>query len=87
MSLNGVKKHLPLWFDDGNVILIAEDIGFCVYRGVLARQSEVFRDTFQMPQPTAVEGAEMDIPVVHLDDDSAEEVAIMLRVLFTSGHK
>lgn len=87
MALNGVTKHPHLWFDDGNVILIAEDTGFCVYRGVLARQSEVFQHTFQMPLPTAVEGVEMGIPVVHLDDDSAEEVATMLRVLFTSGHR
>ena len=87
MSLNGVKKHPHLWFDDGNVILIAEGTGFCVYRGVLARQSEVFRDTVEIPHPTAVGGDEMDIPVACLDDDNAEEVAIMLRVLFTSGHK
>lgn len=87
MALNGVTKHPNLWFDDGNVVLIAESTGFCVYRGVLARQSEVFQDTFQMPLPTAFGDVEMNIPIVYLHDDSAEEIAIMLRVLFTSGHR
>lgn len=87
MALEGITRHPDLWYDDGSVILIAEDTGFRVYRGVLARHSEVFRDTFQIPQSTAVDATEQDCLVVHLSDDGAEEVTIMLNILFTSGHR
>ena len=87
MALEGITRHSDLWFDDGNVILIAEGIGFRVYRGVLARQSEVFRDTFEIPQSTAVHATGPDCPIVHLSDDGAEEVTVMLNILFTSGHR
>lgn len=87
MALKGITRHPDLWFDDGSVILIAEDTGFRVYRGVLARHSEVFRDTFQIPQSTAVDITEEYCLVVHLSDDSAEEITIMLNILFTSGHR
>ncbi|KAI0091069.1 hypothetical protein BDY19DRAFT_933534 [Irpex rosettiformis] len=86
MALEGITRHPNLWFEDGNVILIAEDIGFRVYRGVLARQSEVFRDTFQIPQPAAVENDLQDCAIVRLSDDSAEEIAIVLNILYNGGH-
>ncbi|KAG8906931.1 hypothetical protein FRB99_005705 [Tulasnella sp. 403] len=41
------------YHEDGNLILIAGDVKFRVYSGMLARRSEVFRDMFSMPQPTS----------------------------------
>ena len=41
------------WFDDGNLILRAEhNVCFKVHRGMLARQSEVFKNMLTFPQPS-----------------------------------
>ncbi len=87
MSLEGISKHPDLWFEDGNTILIAETTGFCVYRGVLARHSEVFRDMFQIPQPPTADGSPEGYRIVHLSDDGADEVAIVLELLFGLGDR
>lgn len=39
-------RHSGLWFGDGNVILQTDDLQFRVYKGVLAKNSVVFRDMF-----------------------------------------
>ena len=46
-------EHGEPWFDDGNLILQAEhNVCFKVHRGMLARQSEVFKDMLAIPQPS-----------------------------------
>ncbi|KAI6148828.1 hypothetical protein BKA82DRAFT_996951 [Pisolithus tinctorius] len=77
------KEHLNPWFDDGNVILVAEGKCFKVYQGMLSVHSPIFRDMLSCPQPVGQE--EMDgegCPVVHLRHDSASEVQQVLRALF-----
>lgn len=71
-----------IWFEDGNIVLQAEATLFKVYRGVLAKNSAVFKSILSIPQPpsgtdAAVEGC----PVVHLSD-SAVDVAVVLLALF-----
>ena len=41
-----MKHDDEFWFDDGNLILVARDTGFKIYRGLLAAQSSVFADMF-----------------------------------------
>ncbi|KAI0091090.1 hypothetical protein BDY19DRAFT_933662 [Irpex rosettiformis] len=81
------QKHFDLWFEDGNVVLVAENTGFRVYRGILARDSEVFRDMFLLPQPSSlpVEDTYEGCPLVRLADDNADEVAKALTILFDGG--
>lgn len=77
------KEHLDPWFDDGNIILVAEGKCFKVYRGMLSLHSPIFKDMFSCPQP--VDQEEMDgegCPVIHLQHDSASEVQHVLRALF-----
>ncbi|RPD55035.1 hypothetical protein L227DRAFT_332951 [Lentinus tigrinus ALCF2SS1-6] len=74
-ALNGVQPDPDLWFDDGNVVVIAQQTGFRVHRGPLSRHSEMFRDMFSVPQPANCESQalfeEMDgCPVVHVTDTS-----------------
>ncbi|TCD67811.1 hypothetical protein EIP91_011939 [Steccherinum ochraceum] len=70
-----------LWYDDGNIILIAEDgVGFRVYKGILSQWSEVFRDMFTVPQPVDAEKWE-GCAVVHLSDSSCSLIRV-LRILF-----
>ncbi|KAH8103339.1 hypothetical protein BXZ70DRAFT_720838 [Cristinia sonorae] len=61
------ERYESLWFEDGNIIIVAGQFGFRVYRGLPALRSPVFKDLFSLPQS---EGAEtMDgCAVVRLHD-------------------
>lgn len=73
-----------IWYEDGNVILQAEDTQYKVYRGILVKSSSVFHDMFSFPQPPAGDGELIDgCPVVRLSD-AAEEVQYVLQALFES---
>lgn len=73
-----------IWYEDGNVILQAEDTQYKVHRGILVKSSSVFHDMFSFPQPPAGDGELIDgCPVVRLSD-AAEEVQYVLQALFES---
>ncbi|EPT05797.1 hypothetical protein FOMPIDRAFT_1057394 [Fomitopsis schrenkii] len=59
------------WFEDGSVVLIAQNIGFRVYRELLTLRSEVFRDLFGLPQPQSEESQLVcGCPLIHVSDTS-----------------
>ncbi len=78
-----------LWFDDGNLVLIAGGVQFCVYKGLLTSQSAVFKDMLSLPQPASDDASLQDDSTsliratVHLSD-SPEDLRHFLRA-FTSG--
>jgi len=67
-------KRSTFWFDDGNVILQAENTQFRVHRSLMSLHSNVFKDMFSMPQPTdtmtmrSVDGC----PVITLFDKASD---------------
>ena len=80
VSLSGsVKRDQELWFEDGNIVLLARDTAFRVYRGLLTRHSVIFRDLFSMAQPSSAETME-SCPVVHISD-SPDDLRYLLRPL------
>ena len=82
-----MKQDEEFWFDDGTVILVARDIEFRVYRGVLAGLSSVFKDLFA--EHHAFREVCMNIqgvptfpcPVVQVSD-SPEDLRHLLRACF-----
>ncbi|TBU38766.1 hypothetical protein BD309DRAFT_873683, partial [Dichomitus squalens] len=60
------KRDEDFWFEDGNVIFVAGDTEFCVYKGPLSKHSAVFKDMFSLPQPAAASADEP--PVVYLTE-------------------
>ncbi|TCD70991.1 hypothetical protein EIP91_000489 [Steccherinum ochraceum] len=64
-------EHGSLWFQDGSVVLVAENIGFKVYKGILSQHSEFFQDMFALPQPADGEICE-DCPVVRTHDTAKD---------------
>lgn len=75
-----ISRSQP-WFDDGNIILQAENTQFRVYRGILAASSSIFADMFSMPQPALCAETMMEgCSVVHLSD-SAEDLRYVLEAL------
>ncbi|KAJ7614848.1 hypothetical protein FB45DRAFT_1064505 [Roridomyces roridus] len=79
-----VVRSSELWFDDGTVILQAENTLFRAYRGVLSAQSPVFRDTFSLPQPKEQETFD-GCPLLHVHD-SAADFEIFLSALHDAGY-
>lgn len=79
------------WYDDGTIILVAGNVEFRVYKGILAENSSVFRDMFSLPQPPISSGSsdtpspDNGCPVVHLSD-SPEDLRHILRVYTPKTH-
>ena len=76
-----------VWYEDGNIVLVAGSTAFRLYKGILASVSPVFRDMFSLAKPEdgpGSEGGTIDgCPVVHLTD-SAKDLRWFL-VLITIG--
>lgn len=70
-----------LWFEDGNIVLEAERTQFKVHRGLLSRNSSVFRDMFTVPQPSTTEEEMVEGCAVVQLSDSAADVTYVLQAL------
>ena len=81
----GLTPVESLWFEDGNLILRAEDSLFRIYSGILSARSSVFRDMFAFPPP-AEGNAKMDeCPIVEVYD-SAEDMTYFLQAILDSRY-
>lgn len=83
LSMAHVKHHPELWFDDGSIILVAQDMGFRVYRGLLALQSTVFADMLVASTSSADEALD-GCPVIPLAD-APHDLTHLLRVLLPTS--
>jgi hypothetical protein len=81
---NAVKKHSGrLYYEDGNVVLISEEVAFRVHRMFLASRSEVFKDMFELATHPE-DGEYFDgCPAIHLDD-KVDDLTVVLEALY--GH-
>ncbi len=79
----GLKRDEEFWYEDGTVILVARDVEFRVFKGILADHSPVFRDMFSLPQPP--EAAIAPCPVVHVTD-TPEDLRHLLRACIPKIH-
>lgn len=79
------RPHDEIWYEDGNVLLIADAVSFRVHRSILARHSEFFNDMFKLPQPPQNDTGSDDAqcPVVHTSE-SAEDLGHFLGAIYDS---
>lgn len=80
------SDRLDPWIEDGNIVLAVQGKHFRVHRSILISYSEVFRDMFDCPEPTATgsEGEKELIeqcPVIQLHD-AATDVQMMLKAMY-----
>lgn len=83
-SSSGLHRHPEIWYDDGNIVLIAGATAFRIYRGLLAGQSTVFSDMFSSSISNPDEMFD-GCPVVHLSD-SPHDLAHLLHLLLPKSH-
>ncbi|KAJ7802874.1 hypothetical protein B0H14DRAFT_3884335 [Mycena olivaceomarginata] len=76
------KRVIDLWFEDGNVVIQAEDYQFCLFKSFLTTRSPIFKDTFSIPQPEDAERIN-GCPVLRIHD-SATDAAHFFMAIFNS---
>ncbi|KAM5544921.1 hypothetical protein V8D89_001819 [Ganoderma adspersum] len=70
-----IKRDSEVWFEDGNIIVIAQTTAFRFHKSVVSIHCSVFRDLFSIPRPS-LPGEEVDetfdggCPVVRVSDTS-----------------
>lgn len=79
-STGEVVRDNELWLEDGNIVLVARNVAFRIYRGVLVTESPVFRDMLKVPQ--SVNLGTIDGCLVVNVSDSPEDLRNLLRVLY-----
>ena len=85
---DGIQKTLQpddeFWMEDGNLVLIARDVEFRVYKGPLIANSPVFKDMLSLPQPEGSSSSRCTCghapALVHVSD-SPEDLRHLLRAL------
>ncbi|KAJ7607291.1 hypothetical protein DFH06DRAFT_1111973 [Mycena polygramma] len=78
-----------LWFQDGNLVIRADNKIFKVIKSILAARSSVFRDMAAFPQPDTpndLGGEKIDGCNVVVLHDSARDVEAFLRAIFDSSY-
>ncbi|KAF7359025.1 hypothetical protein MSAN_01243200 [Mycena sanguinolenta] len=83
MRDNTPKRVEELWFEDGGLVVQAEQSLFRVYRGILAARSSVFKDMLAFTQPPDAEI--IDGSTVIRLPDTAEDVTYFFRAIFDSS--
>ena len=76
------RRHDELWLDDGNIVLVAGDVAFRVYRGLLSAQSTVFEGMFASSNRVADELYD-DCPVFRVSD-SPTDLAHLLHIIMSA---
>ena len=84
-SFRDLRHHEEFWFEDGNLILTTQGVGFRVYRGLLASQSSIFADMFASSSANADEVFD-GCPVVQMSD-SPGDLAHLLRILLPKSQR
>lgn len=85
-----LEPHEMLWHEDGNIVLATDAYLYRVHRGILANQSTVFKDMFQLPDIGEGEAKGVGesvvenwngVPLVKMDDKD-EDVYNFLMALY-----
>ncbi|KAF8577281.1 hypothetical protein K439DRAFT_564641 [Ramaria rubella] len=80
-SIEHVDRSKDIYFEDGNIVLIAQNTAFRVHRGHLARHSEVFRGLLEAALHSPSTELFDSCHIVRLSDKS-EDFVELLRVFY-----
>ncbi|CAG8470117.1 10672_t:CDS:1 [Diversispora eburnea] len=74
------QKSAIHYYDDGDIILMVEDMSFCVHKKYLSLASRIFNDMCA----TCSQSYESQLPIINLSDDSATAFEELLSFLYPS---
>lgn len=74
-----LQEDPDLWFDDGNILIICEQITFRVHRSILSLNSQIFKDMFTLNEQLETESTAPS--PVHLLD-AGQDVRHFLKALY-----
>lgn len=84
-----LERDEEFWINDGTVILVATNVEFRIYRGLLSDHSPVFKSMFAEQHPTRVvpidEQQSITCPVIQLTD-SPQDLRHILRAYISGTH-
>ncbi|KAF9269481.1 hypothetical protein L218DRAFT_953095 [Marasmius fiardii PR-910] len=80
---SGSIKSGDVWFEDGTLVIAADNVLFRVYRGILSENSPVFADMVRFPQPQDMEEFE-GCPVVRLYDAPSDVIHFLKALHYVS---
>ncbi|GBE86166.1 hypothetical protein SCP_0900430 [Sparassis crispa] len=81
-----LRKHIDLWFEDSNIIIIVSDTAFRGHTSIISRESKVLEDLIKVAfRPSGSEFRKTcgDSQVIYLKD-AVEDVTFMFQVLYDS---
>ncbi|KAJ6593500.1 hypothetical protein B0H19DRAFT_1365572 [Mycena capillaripes] len=70
-----------IWYDDGSIVLQAQNTQFRVHWSILSQHSSFFREIRGLPQPPSNQPSVDGCPVVELQDD-VTDVEHLLKILY-----
>ena len=73
------ERVRSLWFDDGNVVIVAQESGFRVHRGILSRHSAVFVKILEHPSNVDSDALADKLDLV-IDADHKIEGSVVVHV-------
>ncbi|KAF7299840.1 BTB domain-containing protein [Mycena chlorophos] len=84
-SIVPLERVAELWFEDGTLVIVAQQTAFKVHRSILAARSSVFRDMLAMPQNADFVENLDGCPMVVLSD-APRDLICFLRAIFDSSY-
>ncbi len=95
MDISSPEPHGTLWYEDGNIVLATDAYFYRVHKSILAKQSSVFREMFQVSDGGDSKGDEESkvtiesnsekyegVPLVRMVDDKDVDVYNFLLTLY-----
>ena len=81
-KVQAATRDSEYWFEDGNLILLAQGVSFRIYKGLLAEHSSFFHSMFQVAQATpAMEELVDGCPFLELYD-SPNDLRELFRLIY-----
>ena len=68
---DSITRDSDVWYEDGNIVVIAQTTAFRFHKSVVSHHSPVFRDLFSVPQPSPTAAGEEAGPSAETFDSCA----------------
>ncbi|RIA97023.1 BTB/POZ domain-containing protein [Glomus cerebriforme] len=87
-------KHPIHYYDDGDILLKAENTSFLLHKSILSLSSEFFKDLFKLSKPSANENvkfvenksSDTSIPTIELHGETSESIERMLSFIYPNSY-